>query len=90
MWAFAGGHIAARFAYEWHDAEGRWFRSHGNEQWAFDADGLAHRREASINDVPINEVDRLSADCLGRGPGPIQGCSHCALNASCFLPLSAQ
>ncbi len=59
VWAFTGDHIAARFAYEWHDASGAWFRSHGNEQWAFDANGLMRRREASINDVPIAEADRL-------------------------------
>ncbi len=59
VWAYTGDRIAARFAYEWHDAKGTWFRSHGNEQWAFDAQGLMHRREASINDVPIAEADRL-------------------------------
>ena len=47
-----------RFAYEWHDDSGAWFRSHGNEQWAFDANGLMRRREASINDVPIRAADR--------------------------------
>jgi len=59
VWAFGGRQIAARFAYEWHDADGNWFRSHGNEQWRFDADGLMERREASINDVAIREADRL-------------------------------
>ena len=58
VWAFAGDHIAARFAYEWHDDDGAWFRSHGNEQWAFDANGLMRRREASINDVPIAANER--------------------------------
>ena len=48
-----------RFAYEWHDAAGAWFRSHGNEQWEFDAAGYMARREASINDVSIQEADRL-------------------------------
>ncbi len=47
-----------RFAYEWHDDSGRWYRSHGNEQWEFDDHGLMRRREASINDVPIGEGDR--------------------------------
>ena len=47
-----------RFQYEWHDAEGVWFRSYGNELWEFDSDGLMHRREASINDVAIAEADR--------------------------------
>ena len=58
VWAFDGNHIAARFAYEWHDAEGKWYRSHGNEQWEFDDNGLMRRREASINDVGIAEGDR--------------------------------
>lgn len=59
VWAFHGDRIAVRFAYEWHDAAGAWFRSHGNEQWEFDAAGLMRRREASINDVAITAADRL-------------------------------
>jgi hypothetical protein len=58
VWAFHGDRIAVRFAYEHHDASGHWFRSHGNEQWEFDENGLMRRREASINDVPIGEADR--------------------------------
>ncbi len=58
VWAFTGDHIAVRFAYEWHDDSGNWFRSHGNEQWEFDATGLMRRREASINDVPIRDSER--------------------------------
>lgn len=58
VWAFHGNRIAVRFQYEWHDADGRWFRSHGNEQWEFDDNGLMRRREASINDVPIAESER--------------------------------
>ncbi|MGH7708047.1 MAG: DUF1348 family protein [Vulcanimicrobiaceae bacterium] len=58
IWAYDGRRIAVRFAYEWHDDSGAWFRSHGNEQWEFDDDGLMRRREASINDVPIAEGDR--------------------------------
>lgn len=58
VWAFHGNHISARFAYEWRDDCGQWYRSHGNEQWAFDENGLMHRREASINDIPIKEADR--------------------------------
>jgi nuclear transport factor 2 (NTF2) superfamily protein len=58
VWAFHANRIAARFAYEWHDGAGQWFRSHGNEQWEFDAEGLMCRREASINDVPIAEAER--------------------------------
>ena len=57
--AFWGDRIAVRFRYEWHDADGRWWRSFGNENWEFDASGLMRRREASINDVPIEERDRL-------------------------------
>lgn len=58
LWAFHDDHIAVRFQYEWHDQDGAWFRSYGNEQWAFDAHGLMYRREASINDVAIAEGDR--------------------------------
>lgn len=58
IWAFAEDRIAVRFAYEWHDASGQWFRSYGNENWEFDAGGLMQRRFASINDLPITESDR--------------------------------
>ena len=58
LWAFTGDRIAVRFQYEWHDAEGRWWRSHGNEHWEFDAEGYMRRREASIDDVEIAESDR--------------------------------
>ncbi|SDY46419.1 hypothetical protein SAMN05661080_03556 [Modestobacter sp. DSM 44400] len=58
LWAFTGDRIAVRFQYEWHDAAGQWWRSHGNENWEFDAHGLMSRREASINDVAIAEGDR--------------------------------
>jgi nuclear transport factor 2 (NTF2) superfamily protein len=58
VWAFTGDHIAVRFQYEWHDEDGNWFRSYGNEQWQFAEDGRMARREASINDVPIAESDR--------------------------------
>ena len=58
LWAFTGDRIAARFAYEWHDDSGHWFRSYGNENWEFDASGLMRRRIASINDVPITDADR--------------------------------
>mgnify|MGYP001952020623 FL=1 len=59
VWAFHANQIAARFAYEWRDGDGRWFRSHGNEQWRFDENGLMERREASINDVEISQAERL-------------------------------
>lgn len=58
LWAFSDNRISVRFEYEWHDAEGNWFRSHGNEHWEFDDDGLMRRRDASINDVPILESER--------------------------------
>jgi uncharacterized protein len=58
LWAFDADRIAVRFAYEWHDETGAWFRSYGNENWLFDENGLMARRHASINDVPIDESDR--------------------------------
>jgi len=58
MWAFDDNRIAVRFQYESHDPAGQWFRSYGNELWEFNAEGLMHRREASINDVPIDASDR--------------------------------
>ena len=57
LWAYGEDRIAVRFQYEWRDAEGRWWRSYGNEQWEFDASGLMRRREASINDVPLRARD---------------------------------
>ncbi len=68
VWACSGARIAVRFAYEWRDDSGHWFRSHGNEQWEFDDEGLMRRREASINDVPINEADRKFHWPLGPRP----------------------
>jgi uncharacterized protein len=58
LWAFHDNRIAVRFQYEWHDAGGQWFRSYGNENWEFDADGYMQRREASINDVAISASQR--------------------------------
>jgi nuclear transport factor 2 (NTF2) superfamily protein len=58
LWAFAGDRIAVRFQYEWHDADGGWWRSYGNENWEFDDQGLMRRREASINDVAIEQSQR--------------------------------
>lgn len=58
LWAFDGNRIAVRFAYEWHDDSGNWFRSYGNENWEFDADGYMTHRHASINDMPIRESER--------------------------------
>ncbi|MER5654942.1 nuclear transport factor 2 family protein [Streptomyces sp. NPDC002131] len=68
LWAFDGNRIAVRFAYESHDADGNWFRSYGNENWEFDADGLMAVRHASINDVPITESGRKYHWPLGRRP----------------------
>jgi nuclear transport factor 2 (NTF2) superfamily protein len=67
LWAFTADRIAVRFQYEWHDADGQWWRSYGNENWEFDADGYMRRREASINDVAIDEAERRI-----RGPRPAQ------------------
>jgi nuclear transport factor 2 (NTF2) superfamily protein len=61
LWACEGARIAVRFAYEWHDDSGQWFRSYGNENWEFDEFGLMRRRHASINDVVITEAARSSA-----------------------------
>ena len=58
LWAFHDNRIAVRFQYEWHDLAGQWFRSYGNENWEFDADGLMRRREASINDISISAGER--------------------------------
>jgi uncharacterized protein len=58
LWACEGNRIAVRFQYEWHDADGQWFRSYGNENWEFDDHGFMRRREASINDVPITAAER--------------------------------
>lgn len=68
LWSFGGNRIAARFAYEHHDADGQWYRAYGNEMWEFREDGLMHRRFASINDLHIAESDRLFHWPLGRRP----------------------
>jgi hypothetical protein len=75
LWAFAGNHIAVRFAYEWHDDSGNWFRSYGNENWEFDDDGLMRLRLASINDLRIEESDRKYHWLLGRRPDNHPGLS---------------
>jgi uncharacterized protein len=76
LWAFHGSRIAVRFAYEWHDDSGSWFRSYGNENWAFDEQGLMHRRIASINDGPIQESDRKFRWPLGPRPSGHPGLSE--------------
>src|SRR5262249_27956821 len=68
LWAFRDNRIAVRFAYEWHDDSGQWFRSYGNENWEFDEDGLMWQRIASINDLPINDGERKYHWPLGRRP----------------------
>ncbi|WP_348944764.1 nuclear transport factor 2 family protein [Chitinibacter sp. FCG-7] len=79
LWAFEGNRIAVRFAYEWHDAAGEWFRSYGNENWEFDEDGLMQRRFASINDLPIREDERLFRWPQGRRPDDHPGLSELGL-----------
>ncbi len=73
LWAFDGARIAVRFAYEWRDDSGHWFRSYGNENWEFDALGLMAKRYASINDLPIREADRKYHWPLGQRPDPHPG-----------------
>jgi hypothetical protein len=68
LWAFTENRIAVRFAYEWHDEAGNWFRSYGNENWEFNENGLMQRRFASINDLAIQESERLFHWELGRRP----------------------
>ena len=68
LWAFDGNRIAVRFAYEWHDDSGQWFRSYGNENWEFSDAGFMQRRMASINDLPIKETERKFLWPLGRRP----------------------
>jgi len=75
LWTFAGNRIAVRFAYEYHDDSGQWFRAYGNENWQFDADGLMELRIASINEHPIAEADRKFHWPLGRRPDDHPGLS---------------
>lgn len=79
LWTFTGNRIAVRFAYEFHDASGEWFRSYGNENWEFDAQGLMQRRFASINDLPIKASERLFHWPLGRRPDGHAGLSELGL-----------
>ncbi len=79
MWAFTDNRIAVRFAYEWHDDSGNWFRSYGNENWEFDQSGLMKRRLASINDLPMKEQDRKYRWPLGRRPDDHPGLSDLGL-----------
>jgi nuclear transport factor 2 (NTF2) superfamily protein len=75
LWCFEGNRIAVRFAYEWHDDGGHWYRSYGNENWEFNAEGFMAHRIASINDLPIAESDRKYFWPLGRRPDDHPGLS---------------
>ena len=79
LWAYEGNRIAVRFAYEWHDDSGQWYRSYGNENWEFDDLGYMQRRYASINDLPIAETDRQFHWPLGRRPDDHPGLSELGL-----------
>ncbi len=79
LWAFTDNRISVRFAYEWKDSSGQWFRSYGNENWEFDENGLMHRRIASINDLPIAESDRKFHWPLGRRPDEHLGLTELGL-----------
>ena len=79
LWAFEGARIAVRFAYEWHDDSGHWYRSYGNENWEFDRSGLMMKRYASINDLPIAEDERKYRWPLGRRPDDHPGLSDLGL-----------
>lgn len=79
LWAFTGNRIAVRYAYEYHDDSGNWFRAYGNENWEFDPDGLMHRRHASINEHPIAEAERKFHWPLGRRPDDHPGLSDLGL-----------
>lgn len=76
LWAFTDNRIAVRYAYEWHDDSGNWFRSYGNENWEFGEDGLMQRRFSCINDLPIKESDRRFHWPLGRRPDDHPGLSE--------------
>ena len=79
LWAYEGNRIAVRFAYEFHDDSGNWFRSYGNENWEFDGNGLMRLRFASINDLPIDESDRKYHWALGPRPDSLSGLSDLGL-----------
>jgi len=79
LWAFSDHRIAVRFAYEWHDDSGQWFRSYGNENWDFNAQGFMQRRFASINDLPLSQAQRLFHWPLGRRPDDHPGLDELGL-----------
>lgn len=79
LFAFTDNRISVRYAYEWHDDSGNWFRSYGNENWEYDSEGLMQRRFSCINDVPIKEADRKFHWPLGRRPDDHPGLSDLGL-----------
>jgi nuclear transport factor 2 (NTF2) superfamily protein len=79
LWAYSGNRIAVRYAYEYHDDSGNWFRAYGNENWEFAEDGLMRNRHASINERPITEAERLFRWPLGRRPDYHPGLSELGL-----------
>ena len=79
LWAVEGNRIAVRYAYEWHDDSGNWFRTFGNENWEFDGNGLMARRYACLNDMPIREAERKFHWPLGRRPDDHPGLSDLGL-----------
>ncbi len=79
LWAFESNRIAVRFAYEWHDDSGNWYRSYGNENWEFDEDGLMRNRYACINDLPIKAEQRLFNWPLGARPANHPGLTELGL-----------
>jgi nuclear transport factor 2 (NTF2) superfamily protein len=79
LWVFEGALIAVRFAYEWHDDSGQWFRSYGNENWEFNGEGIMTRRHANINDLPIKEAERLYHWPAGPRPDNHPGLSDLGL-----------
>ncbi|MHB1935593.1 MAG: nuclear transport factor 2 family protein [Acidobacteriaceae bacterium] len=79
LWTFHGDRIAVRFAYEWHDDSGNWYRSYGNENWEFDVNGKMHHRYACINDLPIKESERKFHWKPGRRPEDHPGLSDLGL-----------
>ncbi|GAB4515329.1 MAG: nuclear transport factor 2 family protein [Roseibium sp.] len=79
LWTYAGNRIAVRFAYEWHDGKGQWFRSYGNENWEFAPSGLMHRRFASINDLAISDAERKMHWPIGPRPADHPGLTELGL-----------
>ena len=79
IWAYGSNRISVRFQYEWHDQDNNWFRAHGNEQWEFDDSGLMRRREASINDVPIEAAGRKFLWPQGPRPADAPGLTELGL-----------